>query len=228
MSSVVNKAIKLLSEGKPIFIYDFDSREGEVDFVIRAKFINEDWIKWMRIHAGGLICFVTSYEIGKILGIDLQVRYLAQNSQLKDLVKKPRYGDEPAFSIYVNHIDVKTGIRDSDRALTIRKLCEVIEKIHNGLIDDGRKMFHQEFYSPGHIPILLGRIGERWGHTELSLILAKIANFEPALTIVEMLGESSDALSISDVEKIASKLGTVVVKGEDIIEYARKLRIIEV
>lgn len=215
------KGIKLLIEGKPIFIYDFDNRENEIDFVIYAKYITPEWIKWMRIYAGGLICFVTDYEVGKILEIDLQTNYLKKLGYNK-LIKNPCYGDEPAFSIYVNHINVKTGIRDVDRAYTIKRLYDVIKFIHQGDVSKGKEIFYNEFYTPGHVPILLGRIGKRFGHTELSLILAKIANIVPALVIVEMLGESNEALNIKNVKEIAEKLNTIIIKGEEIVQYYEK------
>lgn len=225
MCDILEKAIELLKIGKPIFIYDFDNREQEVDIVIKADVITPELINWIRINAGGLICFVTTYEIGKLLGIDLMTNYL-RNNGLGKLVKKPCYGDEPAFSIWVNHVNVKTGIRDIDKALTIKRLAEVVKFITHGEIDRARVIFYEEFYSPGHVPILLGRIGRRFGHTELSLILAKIANIEPALIICEFLNTSIDIPSKDYVCKLAKSINSIVIDGVKIIEEAKKLGVI--
>jgi len=169
---LVELAARMLAEGKPVLIHDSADRENEVDIVYRADMITPEVIRSIRKIAGGLICFVTKYEYGKMLGLDLQSRLLKKLA-LEPLVKLPGYGDEPAFSLWVNHVKVKTGIRDVDRALTIRELAKVVLLLEMGQIDKARELFYSEFYSPGHVPILLGRVGERRGHTELSLMLAE-------------------------------------------------------
>ncbi len=218
---VIEKAINALKAGIPIFIHDSSDREDETDIVVRADVIDTKLITWIRKNAGGLICFVTKYEIGKALGIDFLTNILAK-SGLECLLKRPRYGDEPAFSIYVNHIGVKTGIRDSDKALTIRRLADIVRLVHKGEHEKAREAFQREFYAPGHIPILLGRIGRRFGHTELSLLLAEMAGIEPALVIAEVLSDDGEAMSVREVERLAASLGSITIEGEDIIREAKR------
>ncbi len=225
MSGKLERAVKLFREGRPIFIYDFDGREEEVDVVIHAKSVTPDVINWMRRFAGGLICFVTSIDVGRALGIDLMTEYL-RASKLSALVKRPRYGDEPAFSIWVNHVDVKTGIRDSDRALTIRKLADVVDLVHSGRHEDARRELHESFYSPGHVPILLGRPGRRFGHTELSLLISRLAGTSHAIVICEVLGDGTDVMRREEAERYAETLGTVVVDGITILSEARRRGVI--
>ncbi len=217
--------MELFRQGKIIFIHDSDNRENEVDAVIRADYITPSVITWMRKNAGGLICFVTEDSVGKQLGLDFMSDVLRKIG-FDGLVKRPGYGDDPAFSIYVNHVETVTGIRDRDRALTIARLADVIKMIEEGRVADARKVFYGEFYAPGHVPILLGRVGRRFGHTELSLMLSKMANTLPALVIVEMLSDDGGALSKDTALKIANAFNTVLVSGDEIINEAKKRGII--
>ncbi len=220
---MIEKAVEKLVNGEPVLIFDFENRECEVDIVFRACHIDPHKVMLMRKIAGGLICFVTSYDVGKALDLDLQTRLLARLNGLARLVKIPKYGDEPAFSIWVNHVDVQTGIRDVDRALTLRELSKIVKLVIEGESEKAREDFYSKFYSPGHVPILLGRVGERWGHTELSLILAKLAGIEPALVICEILNDSVNVPTLYDCRKIAEKLGTVLVSGEDLCRAYQKV-----
>ncbi len=222
---MIEIAVEKLRNGEPVLIFDFEDRECEVDIVFRASMMTPEKIRLMRKIAGGLICFVTTYDIGRKLGLELHTRLLAGLDGLSRLVKKPRYGDEPAFSIWVNHVNVKTGIRDIDRALTIRELSKIVKLVMNDQIDIAREEFYTKFYAPGHVPILLGRVGSRWGHTELSLILSHIAGIEPALVICEVLNDSTDVPSLEECKKIAEKLSTVLISGKQLQEmYLKVLR----
>ncbi|GAB6946346.1 3,4-dihydroxy-2-butanone-4-phosphate synthase [Vulcanisaeta sp. JCM 16161] len=222
---MIEKALELLRRGKIIFIHDSDERENEVDAVIRADYVTPSVITWMRKNAGGLICFVTEDSIGRQLGLDFMSDVLRKVG-FNGLVKRPGYGDDPAFSIYVNHVKTATGIRDRDRALTITRLADVVKMIGEGRVMEARKVFYEEFYAPGHVPILLGRIGRRFGHTELSLMLSRMAGVPPALVIVEMLSDDGGALSKDIVGKIANELGTALISGSEIISEAKRQGII--
>jgi 3,4-dihydroxy 2-butanone 4-phosphate synthase len=217
---MIERAMELLRQGKIIFIHDSDDRENEVDAVIRADYVTPSVITWMRHRAGGLICFVTEDSIGRQLGLQFMSEML-RNVGFDGLVKRPSYGDDPAFSIYVNHVKTRTGIRDGDRAMTITRLAEIVKMVMDGKVNEAKKVFYEEFYAPGHVPILLGRVGRRFGHTELSLILAKLSNVPPSLVIVEMLSDDGGAMAKGDVENIAKSLGTVVVDGDEIIMRAK-------
>jgi 3,4-dihydroxy 2-butanone 4-phosphate synthase len=127
---------------------------------------------------------------------------------------KTAYGDRPAFAIPINHKRVYTGITDNDRALTIRSMAELAE---SGLEQDAvRERFFSEFYSPGHIFLLIGRgIERRRGHTELSLELARRAGLSGAVVLCEMLGKGK-ALSKEKAKAYASEHGLVFIEGNEI------------
>jgi len=216
-------AIELFKSGKPVLIHDSSSREDEVDMVYHASFITYKEVYMLRTVAGGLICYVMPYEVGRVLGLKFMDEILS-STEFKDLTgRRLGYGDRPAFSLWVNYVGVRTGISDIDRALTISKLYEVTEYVVRGAVDVGKKMFYGSFMSPGHVPILLSRgVGLRRGHTELSELLARLAGLTPATVIAEVLDEGT-SMSLSSARRLAEKLGTVLVDGDTLLQYYLKI-----
>jgi 3,4-dihydroxy 2-butanone 4-phosphate synthase len=215
---MLRKALELLRAGKPVFIYDSESRESEADMVFFAGAVDTHAITISRKFAGGLTCYVTSREVGSVLGL----QYLEEVFRLLgygELTRKRLgYGDPPNFSLWVNHVSVKTGIRDSDKARTVRELDEVTRLItEEGKTTLAVRKFYSEFVTPGHLPILLGRgVRVRKGHTELSLALAELSGLRPSLIITEVLNDG-DAATYSEVRRLAEKFSTVVIRGDEII-----------
>ncbi len=207
-----------LVSGRPVLLYDLDGREEETDMVFYANSIDHRSIYLMRKEAGGLICYVTSREVADILGLPFATELLSKIPYLQELSsRKLRYGDISPFTIYVNHINVRTGISDRDRALTIRMLDKVVSTIESGDVKRGREIFYKEFVSPGHVPILVGRdIRQRRGHTELSLYIAKKTGLRPSLVIVEMLDEG-DSLPKDKAIKYANEKGYIFIEGVDLL-----------
>ncbi|MEM0373543.1 MAG: 3,4-dihydroxy-2-butanone-4-phosphate synthase, partial [Sulfolobales archaeon] len=207
---------KNLESGLPVLIYDFDGREEEVDMVFYAGTVSWKSIYILRTKAGGLICYVTGHQEAKILGLS----FLTEQLKLlgySELVKRTPYGDEPAFSIWVNHISTKTGISDYDRAKTIRELHNVITLIKVNQ-EEAKKKFYQEFYSPGHVPILISRgINKRKGHTELVSTLAELLGLERSMVIAEML-DVGKSLSKEDALKFARSEGLLFIEGKEILK----------
>ncbi len=218
VSDTIEKAVRLLERGKPIFIHDFSHREDEVDMVYYGPRVTASSVTTLRTMAGGLICYVTSLEVGRALGLKFFHEILAE-AGYRDLAGKPlSYGDLPSFSLWVNYVGVKTGIRDADRAVTIRKLDELVGLVNSGRVSEARRRFFKEFTSPGHVPILLGRdLRERKGHTELALALTTLGGLRPSVVIAEVLS-GEGAMSVEEVRGRAEEIGTVVVEAEEIIE----------
>ena len=218
----VARALKLLSSGKPVFIHDSSSREDEVDMVYHASFIDFRKIALLRRLAGGLICFSMPKNVGEALGLRYMSDILRDVGYIELTGRTLRYGDPPNFSLWVNHRNALTGIRDMDRALTIRELDNVVKLVVDGRVGEARRKFINEFVAPGHVPILLGRgLKARRGHTELSLALAELAGLRPSMVIAEVLDEGG-AMSVGKVRGLASKLGTVVIEGDEIINEWEK------
>jgi len=211
------EAIKALAEGRPVFIHDSSSREDEVDMVFHASLITADKVAVMRREGGGLICYAMPLNVGRVLGLRYMDEILSEAGYGELTSKRLRYGDPPNFSLWVNHRAVVTGIRDSDRARTIRELDAVVEKVLDGRVEEAVRKFREEFVAPGHVPVLLGRgLNVRRGHTELSLALAEMGGLRPSVVIVEVLSESG-AATVEQAERLARRFDGVVIEGEDIL-----------
>lgn len=204
----VEKAVESLKNGRMIIVYDGDEREGEADLIFSARFVDPEKIERLRKDAGGLICAAINLEDASKINLPFFTELLEQGTVREISCRKTAYGDSPAFSVPINHVKVYTGITDNDRALTMKKLDEVI----TGRMDD----FSKEFYSPGHVFLLIGRgLQNRKGHTELALELGKRAG-QKVMVLCEMLGKGK-ALPKEDAKEYAEKNGMVFLEGKEVI-----------
>jgi 3,4-dihydroxy 2-butanone 4-phosphate synthase len=221
---MIEEAIHALKQGEMILLYDFDDREGETDFAIRADAVTPRHILKMRKDGGGLICTSIHPNAAKKIGLPFASEILDHTN----LVEK--VGDIPydrknhsSFSLWVNHRNTFTGITDNDRALTVNMIAVQVKKSLNG----GGDNFNAEFRFPGHMPLLRaaeGLLDQRKGQTELSIALAEMADITPAVTICEMLDdETGKALSKEDAIAYARKHGLVFIEGKEILERWRSL-----
>ncbi len=222
MFDSIEEAIKAFRKGTPVLIYDRADRENEIDIVVHSSYVDVDTIFELRTIGGGLICVAIPMYAARAMKLKFFREYVASSPELRDLTsKRLRYGDEPAFSIWVNHRDVATGIKDFDRALTIRRLWELVRLAYEGRTFEARVRFYEEFVAPGHVPILIGRdIELRQGHTELSLALSALSGMIPCTTIVEMLSRGSSA-SLKEARRIADELGYPLISSEQIVYGVR-------
>lgn len=225
----IKKAIESLKKGEMILLFDAEDREGETDFVIPAGKINTRHIYQMRKDGGGLICVAIHPRAADTLGLPYYadiLRHSHSYEHVRKLAEKEgdiTYDSKSSFSLWVNHRDTFTGITDRDRVLTISRLSDFVKNAMNG----GKEDLSSEFRSPGHVPLLRaadGLIYERTGQTELSVVLAELADLTPVMAICEMLdGSSGLALSKTDAERYANEHGLVFLEGKDVInEYEKR------
>jgi 3,4-dihydroxy 2-butanone 4-phosphate synthase len=188
-------------------------------------------IETLRKDGGGLICLAVPSSAAERLDLPFMTDVLERDDRLRGIsCRKTAYGDKPSFSISINHKDVYTGITDNDRALTITKFDELIRSRLNTAKTQNRKLktietlnpVTQNFYSPGHVFLLIGReIENRRGHTELSLELAKRAGLKGGMVLCEMLGNGTgNALSKKKAQEYAKKNGLVFVEGKEIVSIS--------
>ena len=222
--SSLDDAVYALRSGRFIMIHDDESREDEVDLVMAAQFVRPRSVAEMRNMAGGMICLAISNETARILGLmymhEMLRRISTNNFALSTIIFGiTPYGDEPSFSISINHIDTYTGITDADRALTINEMAKICAEMNN----DGRDQFVRYFRTPGHVPLLIaakGLIQERMGHTELGVYLMKLANLVPSVVICEMLdSETYKALNIRKAKEISIKRDIPILQANEIKQY---------
>ncbi len=212
----VADAMEKLKSGSMVVLFDGEEREGEADLIFHASFASPENIRRLRKDAGGLICLSLDSEFAHRLELPFYSDVLLESRySVKEMdCKKAAYGDKPAFAIPINHKKVYTGITDNDRSLTIQKMAEL------SLTKEDAKTIHKkfvtDFYSPGHVFLLIGRgIENRKGHTELTLELARLAGLSGTMVLCEMLGVGK-ALSKSDAKEYAKKNGFAFLEGKEL------------
>lgn len=219
----VDLAINELKTGRPILIFDSESREGETDITIASQFVTYETIRMMRKDGGGLICTTVPYDVSQKLEMPYLVD-LFKNSNLNIFkLLSPTdipYDTKSSFSFTINHRKTFTGIPDKDRALTISEFSKIVKLA----ADDGESAlssFGKNFRSPGHVHLLIASknlLRERLGHTELSMAMAQMAGVIPSTTIVEMMGDDGNSLKKAEAIKYGKLHNLVFVEGKDIIE----------
>ena len=201
LSSIVS-AIEDIKKGKLIIVVDDEDRENEGDFVTAARQVTPEIINFMSKEGRGLICAPLVEERCDELGLDLMVN---NNTALH----------ETAFTVSVDLLGhgCTTGISAHDRAKTVQALIDPTTKPG----DLGR---------PGHIFPLRAKNGgvlRRAGHTEATIDLARLAGFEPAGVLVEIMNEDGSMARLPQLLEIAKKFDLKIISIKDLIEYRLKI-----
>ncbi len=227
---MIEEALRHFRAGKPVLIYDFDDREGETDIAIPAIAVTPKDVAMMRIDGGGLICVALHPKACEKLKIPFMHDILKVASEKMPELRSVadfdiKYDSRSSFALWVNHRDTFTGITDVDRALTIRRLGEIVDYV---MINGKEFDFGSEFRSPGHVAVLRASdnlVYERVGQTELSVALAEMAGIAPAVAICEMLdAETGRALSKRKAKEYAEERGIPFVEGRDIVKAYKNFR----
>ena len=194
----IKEAIDDIRDGKVIIVVDDEDRENEGDFLAAAEKITPEMINFMATHGRGLICApITENRCAKL--------------QLEMMVGNNTDPMETAFTISVDLKDqgVTTGISASDRTKTIKSLIDP-------------KTRPEDLNRPGHIFPLKAKEGgvlRRTGHTEAAIDFARLAGFEPAGVIVEIMNEDGSMARLPQLMKVAERFDLKLVSIEDLVAY---------
>lgn len=199
--NTIEEAIEDIKNGKLIIVVDDEDRENEGDFLTAARNVTPEVINFMATHGRGLICTPLTEE--RCNQLDLNMMVSANNAV-----------HETAFTISVDLLGkgCTTGISAHDRAKTVQ-----------ALIDPETKP--EDLGKPGHIfPLKAQKEGvlRRAGHTEAAIDLARLAGFEPAGCIVEILNEDGSMARLPDLIKVAERFNLKLITIKDLIEYRLK------
>ena len=148
----------------------------------------------MATHGRGLICVPLVEDRCAELQLDLMVN---SNSS--------HY--ETPFTISVDLIGngCTTGISATDRSKTVQALVD-------------KNTRPESLGKPGHIfPLKAKKEGvlRRTGHTEAAIDLARLAGFEPAGLLVEILKEDGECARLDDLFPVAEKFGMPIISIKD-------------
>ena len=196
--NTIEEAIEDIKQGKVIIVVDDENRENEGDFLAAAEKVTPEMINFMATHGRGLICAPLTENRCEDLELNMMVR---NNTDPM----------ETAFTISVDlrGNGVSTGISASDRAKTVQ-----------ALVNKTTKPF--ELARPGHIFPLVAKEGgvlRRTGHTEAAIDFARLAGFEPAGVIVEIMNEDGTMARLPQLLKVAKKFDLKIVSIEDLVAY---------
>lgn len=198
MLDSIESAIEDIKNGKLVIVVDDEDRENEGDFITAAKNVTPEIINFMSTYGRGLICAPLSEERCDELNLQAMV---SDNTSLHST----------PFTVSIDLLGhgCTTGISAQDRAKTIQALVDTSTKPD----DLGR---------PGHIFPLRARKGgvlRRSGHTEATIDLAKLAGFDAAGVLVEIMNEDGTMARLPQLKKIAKKFDLKIVSIKDLIAY---------
>ena len=194
----IEDAIQDIRKGKIGIVVDDENRENEGDFIAAAEMVTPEMINFMAQHGRGLICAPLTEERCEELDLTM-------------MVKNNTVMHHTQFTVSVDLIGhgCTTGISVHDRAKTIKALVNSETKPY----DLGR---------PGHIFPLRAKTGgvlRRTGHTEATVDLARLAGFQPAGILVEILNEDGTMARLPQLVKVAKKFDLKIISIEDLVAY---------
>ncbi len=196
--NTIEEAIADIKAGKVIIVVDDENRENEGDFLCAARSVTPEIVNFMATHGRGLICAPLIESRCDELGLNLMV----QNNSA---------AYETPFTVSIDLIGhgCTTGISASDRSKTIQALINPATRA-------------EELGKPGHIFPLRAKtegVLRRAGHTEAAIDFARLAGFEPAGVIVEIMNEDGTMARLPDLVLIAEKFNLKLVSIKDLIAY---------
>ena len=196
--NTIEEAIASIKKGEIIIVVDDEDRENEGDFVAAAEVITPEKINFMATHGKGLICTPLSEKRCKQLNLDRMVNTTSDPM-------------DTAFTVSVDYrgSGVTTGISATDRSQTI-----------SSLVDNNTRAI--DLTRPGHVFPLIAKDGgvlRRTGHTEAATDFARLAGFEPAGVIVEIMNENGSMARLPELLKVAQKFDLKIVSIEDLVAY---------
>ncbi len=201
MLNRIEEALEDLQKGKLLIVVDDEDRENEGDFIGTARHATPEVINFMSTHGRGLICAAITEE-------------RCAQLQLQPMVSDNTSLHETAFTVSIDLIGdgCTTGISAHDRSKTVQALINPATRPE----DLGR---------PGHIFPLKAKTGgvlRRSGHTEATIDLARLAGFEPAGVLVEIMNEDGSMARLPQLFEIAKKFDLKIISIKDLIEYRLK------
>jgi 3,4-dihydroxy 2-butanone 4-phosphate synthase/GTP cyclohydrolase II len=199
-STGLNSTDEVLAElraGRMVVIMDAEDRENEGDLLMAAECVRPEDINFMARYGRGLICLTLTRERCAQLRLPLMVSETDSSHRTN-------------FTLSIEAAEgVTTGISAHDRAHTVQTAVRA-----DALPTDLRQ--------PGHVfPVMAqpGGVLTRAGHTEAGCDLARLAGFQPAAVIVEIMNDDGTMARRPQLEIFAKrhqlKIGTIA----DLIRY---------
>jgi 3,4-dihydroxy 2-butanone 4-phosphate synthase/GTP cyclohydrolase II len=195
----VEAAIAEIRAGRMVILVDDEDRENEGDLCLAAEKATPEAINFMALYGRGLICLSLTEEKLEQLRLSMMVPDYENNSG---------FGTAFTVSIEARH-GVTTGISAADRATTVL----------TAIAEDAKP---SDLARPGHVFPLRAREGgvlRRAGQTEGSVDLARLAGFQPAGVICEIMNDDGTMARLDDLVAFSEKHAIKIVTIADLIQY---------
>jgi 3,4-dihydroxy 2-butanone 4-phosphate synthase/GTP cyclohydrolase II len=194
----IEDAVEDIRQGKLVIVVDDEDRENEGDFITAARNASPEIINFMSKEGRGIVCAAITEERCEELKLELMV---GENTALH----------QTPFTVTVDLIGdgVTTGTSAFDRSKTVKALID-------------KKTKPEDLARPGHIfPLkaIKGGVLRRTGHTEATVDLARLAGFEPAGVLVEIMHDDGSMARLPELIKVAKKFDLKIISIKDLIEY---------
>ena len=186
-----------LPKGQFVIVVDDEDRENEGDFIIAAEAITPEKVNFMLQHGRGVLCCPITEQ--RCAELDL-MHQVANNTSMLGT----------PFTVTVDKLEgCTTGVSAADRAATIRALADPKSK-------------PETFGRPGHINPLYARAGgvlQRAGHTEAGVDLARLAGFQPAAALIEIMNADGTMARMPQLQEVAKEFDLKIITIKDLIAY---------
>ncbi len=197
----IKDIIQDIRKGKMVIILDDESRENEGDLVCAAEMVTPEIINFMASKGKGLICLPLCKD-------------LINKFDLKMMTNNNKASNKTAFTVSIEAAEgITTGISAADRAHTIKTVVNKNSKT-------------SDIVQPGHIfPLkaMEGGVLSRAGHTEAACDLAKLAGFQSAGVICEIMNDDGTMARRDDLIKFGNKHDIKVGTIADLIDFRLSL-----
>ena len=196
----VEHAIDAIRDGRAVVVVDDEDRENEGDLIFAAQRASADLVAFMIRYTSGYICV-------SMQGPDLDRLGLPPMTAINE----DRRGT--AYAVTVDARDVRaTGISAEDRARTIKVLSDSATE-------------PWELARPGHVVPLRsmpGGVLQRAGHTEAGVDLARLAGWNPAGALCELVNDDGSMMRAPQCRAFADEHGLMMISIADLIAYRHR------
>src|SRR5262245_18361594 len=192
----IDEAIEELRQGRMIVLVDDENRENEGDLVISAEKVTPEAINFMIRNGCGLVCLALAPEICDRLHLE----------------QLPGHNVDPQATPFTSPIDARTGITTGTSAYDRARTVQVAIDLRTTPSDLIR--------GKGHVHGLRAREGGvlvRAGHTEGSVVLARLAGFREAAVICEIVNPDGRMARIPDLREFCRQHQLKMCTIEDLI-----------
>ncbi len=197
MISLIDDIINEARLGRMTILVDDEGRENEGDLFVPADCITPEMVNFMAMYGRGLICLPLEGGI-------------CDRLDFEPMVRKNTARNRTAFTVSVEAKEgISTGISAFDRAHTIKTLLDP-------------KTVADDLARPGHVfPIRAvdGGVMDRAGHTEAAVEIARLAGFQGAGVICEVMKDDGTMARLPDLIEFGArhslKIGTIA----DLVAY---------